>query len=949
MTDDASPIAHTLRALAEGTAQNNVRVVFYRRRDDFMRLWGVGQLAGAPSRPADDRPAGLAGVVRDLKTVGTLVVVWDGAPKLDTGPVDVARYLTPLDWVMALACELETDADDRAGPAVWILCTKPKTSAVSDTERFVDSISEHWIPGIPWARVVRFSDDPAGCQALVDALSPQRAAQAGAASAPRSLFPHKSLHRTAPPGSTLLPAKGVWTSVLTRPSANAGHHDVANLLGPQRLLAESAIPGLRDTAALAQLARSLGLFPRGGDHGDELLREERGWLPDDDAWNELLHEAKATTDRISMCLVDDMWRMGWSAVLCRAFGADTADGETPPNFFTGIGQSAHFRLLATDTPDAAVNALDGGHDLRFAFTLGASPASEVALLDLRLFGGRALAEEAGFLDKLVGIARRRMERGGLPWPRIAESELARIESWCGAVKAGGRATREDPAYIEGMTLLPRLIALADPAYPVIVFSSTGRRFVAEKFRLYENVITAFEKPQVAALGFEDLAYRTASGFRRAMREALRLLTVRQHCLRLPTPPAPPGAPAVELDEAAAEPSGHWTVEVLLDETGGDGRRPLTVGGLTVVYPPGAEPEAWDKAFWKTEDELAGLQRLDCEEFKKRLRKDIRRVSQDVETQAGEKGIEIAAVAVCGTSSATNSAHKGDELFDERQHDNLHRELVRAVLEGAVYDVARRLVGGGSRTLASVWLDVRLATRVKPLHLLAEPHVEGWYKTMLWENLGIDTGFLYQGGKNKGSRREIVHFMNEGAARPLVEEVVQRYLESTFRPLSRVAVAVKLNQSHAPRPPDWKVVPLRARFLHYVADAILAAPHDVPDAWWRRGFGKPTVVMWGWRERRTREWKQARELPDHVAPDGPTTRPVYEWGSRHDERLRSLLNAQRHLLGGAVPDALASGIGHREGGNGSLELSIQRQLRTALSGLSGLDVQHLKNRLRIAPR
>ena len=324
---------------------------------------------------------------------------------------------------------------------------------------------------------------------------------------------------------------------------------------------------------------------------------------------------------------------------------------------------------------------------------------------------------------------------------------------------------------------------------------------------------------------------------------------------------------------------------------------------------------------------------------------VKQLGAQIEDRAGENGIQIAAVAVAGPRENRNGAHAGDELFDERRPDNLHRELVRAVLEGAIYEVARRLVHGGLPTPPSVWLDVRLPTRVKPLHLLANTGDENRYRTMLWEDLGIET--RDEGGA--GRREEMVHFMDEGAARALVEEVVQHYTESTFRPVSRVAVAVRLNASAAPRPPDWRVSPFRARFLHYVADALLAEPGNVPDAWWSRGFVKPEVVEWRWRMPRTREIRRAATLPKDVDGSRSRARPVYEWTSRHDERLRSLLRAQRHLLAGGTPEAFADGIGHENGKDGSLELRIQqRLLREALSTLNGSDVQTLR-RLQSARR
>ena len=917
----ASALVHTLCGLSGGSGRQDARVVSYESRQEFMRLWGANGTADSGARMA-----GLRGVVQDLAQAGvkTLVVVWDGTPNLTTGPVDTTRYLTPLDWVMALACELESDDGDLRGLSVWILPLQSIGGVVSETEEFVNSLPRGQIPGVPWAHVCRMAsdgDDPNGPQALVAALSGRKSATA-ATRVWRTWFRRRALRSTpAALMGTLLPAKGVWTSALTRPSADASHHDVANLLGPQRLLAEpgSSESSLRDAAPLRQLAQSLGLFPRDREHGDERLGDGLGWLPDDVDWHGLLRGAKRQRDKISVCLVDDMWRMGWGDVLCRALGADSHDGdEASLGSFCRIGQNAHFRVFSTGTADAVVTSLHAGKDLRFAFTLlGPPTTTELIVLDLRLFEGRPLADEATFFVGLVEVARGRAEGGDLPWPAIEEEELDRIKSWCDAVADGSQTSRENVAYVEGMTLLPRLIALADPAYPVIVFSSTGRRVVAEKFRAYGNVITTFEKPQASGLGAQDLASRVASGFRKAMREALELLAVRRECRRLPPPRSASEIRAMRIDEAPAERTGDWTVEVFLDETGGDGRNPLTVGGLTVVYPPGSRPENLEQVSWTRE--LAKLQREDCKgKFKERLRKTIRQVARGVEGVARDGGIKIAAVAICGDPKHARPAHGDDKLFNERQHDNLHRELVRAVLEGAVYEVSRQLVPNGSETQSVVHLEVRLATRVTRFPRFTTPAQGDRYRTRLWEDLGIAT--FHPGPDNS---LELIDFMNEGAARPLVEEVMQRYPEPTCRFVPRVAVAVRLNASTTRRPPAWHPVFHRARFLHYVADALLSNPCDVPDEWWRRGFGKPP----------------AREKPSHK----------YAWTSRYGKPLTSLLEAQRYLLANVPSEALVAAIGHDPGREHSLELRIQYRLREAIATLSGRDIQEIRDSLRVVLR
>ena len=129
----------TFCCLAGGIAHQDVRMVSYKSRQAFMRLWGANGTADSGARVA-----GLRGVVQDLVQAGvnTLVVVWDGTRNLATGPVDTTCYLTPLDWVMALSCELESDDGDFFGLSVWILPFQPIGGIVSETEEFVNSLPE---------------------------------------------------------------------------------------------------------------------------------------------------------------------------------------------------------------------------------------------------------------------------------------------------------------------------------------------------------------------------------------------------------------------------------------------------------------------------------------------------------------------------------------------------------------------------------------------------------------------------------------------------------------------------------------------------------------------------------------------------------------------------------------------------------------------------------------
>ena len=73
--------------------------------------------------------------------------------------------------------------------------------------------------------------------------------------------------------------------------------------------------------------------------------------------------------------------------------------------------------------------------------------------------------------------------------------------------------------LNGLTLLPRLVALMDPSTPIIIFSSTGKRSMIEKFKGYDNIITCFEKLRV--LGYRNVDAESArDNFENAIEEAM---------------------------------------------------------------------------------------------------------------------------------------------------------------------------------------------------------------------------------------------------------------------------------------------------------------------------------------------------------------------------------------------------------------------------------------------
>jgi len=118
---------------------------------------------------------------------------------------------------------------------------------------------------------------------------------------------------------------------------------------------------------------------------------------------------------------------------------------------------------------------------------GGSPRPEFIFLDLRLYASVQQARQQG--RQLADIARNRL-RGGLAWEVIPHDEIQRILEWCDGKLDAPRIADE------ALLLLPRLLALALPLTPIIMFSSTGQAWIKDRLKPYQNIVTGFEKPRV---------------------------------------------------------------------------------------------------------------------------------------------------------------------------------------------------------------------------------------------------------------------------------------------------------------------------------------------------------------------------------------------------------------------------------------------------------------------
>ena len=499
-------------------------------REDFSWLWQLD----------DDLLAWLENGPR------TIVLVWDGMPTgIGARVVNVADSLTAIDWAVALSLRCGRRMLARKNGSTWQLIILDLTSekhALAENVRLFASLCNGGL--LPWIQVHR----PNSAEAFLNGI------QAVAGS--RRNEEMVEMLRT------------LWSSLIVRPSAS--RHAIANLVGPRVLLGtigtqdgdaprENAVTAA-DTltiAALDSLLAALDLVP---DRREHLL--STAWIGRN-VWSDEVD---------TFVLLDDMHDLGWMAFLERALDVSTpgdpsktegarvrAFADPAAQIFGSNGEASIVDLLEKSLRTGERLSLCGSY-------------REVLFLDLRLFTRQGIESEVSFIRRLVDLALDLRNRGqSLPWPGFAEEELAAVNRWLLAPK------EEHPDYHVALTFFPRLLALADPWLPIMLFSSTGRREIVERLRPYENIVLDFEKPRFFGDKVEEILGETRTRLERAMERATGIARGRRLCL--PLWRARP--PAVRLP---FDPRRSCLIEVYVDEARDVSEEGFRVGGLALAFP-----------------------------------------------------------------------------------------------------------------------------------------------------------------------------------------------------------------------------------------------------------------------------------------------------------------------------------------------------------------------------
>jgi hypothetical protein len=472
----------------------------YADPQDFQRLW---HFACAP----DPAPPPLPAVA---------IIAWDGrVPGAGDSTAEslLAPHLAPLDWALAFSLALLAGRIQEGGPSeIRIIDLRAPTEAQSWSDRMRHQLTAD----LPWVHL--YATMPQAANRVAGGVQPLYAGLDLVLVLPQHeqgfRLPGQNDPDTPRRRERIAALSRQWVSSVVTSDEN---HDINNVIGahlllrvlqpdPAHRLAQICATRTPLQNAFLQRVDWCGLLVSAGDQN--IRRQVKQLRRAVAALSAGRHAGP-----VDIVVIDDMLTQGWSDVLLQLMGATpTQESDSRHNPVetvepTVLGEWTadgphNFRLLGSTKPDWIVSRLcsnDISVDKRdFGIEL-VPPATgehtarrrEFLLLDLRLYEDRARDHFKGQLARIWTYLRVKISNKslGLAWSPITEGEATVIDQWL-------QGTGRSAVPVEVLTLLPRVLALAFPLLPIILFSSTGRADVKERLKPYRNIFTGFEKPRV---------------------------------------------------------------------------------------------------------------------------------------------------------------------------------------------------------------------------------------------------------------------------------------------------------------------------------------------------------------------------------------------------------------------------------------------------------------------
>ncbi len=666
--------------------QHQARVWSY--EDDFDELWAL-----------------LDGHSCDV--TGKHIILWLRTPRGNCYPVHTDPLVSPIVWAVCAALRREALESLR----VTILDLNP---AIHGDTVLRDQLSVFREESIPWLKIVPWTE------LLKDDSE-----------AIWTLFSTPGIGLPAQPNGdvALQELRKTVRLMLTDPAKPDDRHAISNLVGPMILLghqptvlgekgASGGNTAADHLAALDTVLEVCGLIRARRTEASGAKQKAPFHLANFCQW-------VRDNGSIEFILVDDQFRNGWGQVVCDMLGASLVSPTEKLNLTTiGRGCDGALTVSASESAEFIVSELEkpGPSDRRFNLRLGSDADHQVLFLDLRLYAGKPVHEEAKFFRKIAAIARARFcNHADLPWPGFSPEELDRLDSWLKVAVEGGNSDRSDSIYLEVLTLLPRVLALSDLSLPIVIFSSTTQRRITVCLQDYQNIIVEFAKPAVHGYNSHDLVAQTYANFEASIERCLRPCKARTLCrnvLRLAEQ-----ADRFTINRRSDKSVVHY--ELYIDESGSsiveddpdtkfDDPGRFTIGGLLVEYAEALGADELHKRMEAQDPPLRWWPNRFADPFLAKSGKPLEELPDGARKRSAdeviEKFLEVApqnSIGVCLEYRDDGSPQPEDEVEALSEADNRYRRMLCYLLEAVLFDILPEVVVKSNATLS-----IFVATRVR---------------------------------------------------------------------------------------------------------------------------------------------------------------------------------------------------------------------------------------------
>lgn len=403
-----------------------------------------------------------------------------------------------------------------------------------------------------------------------------------------------------------------WWRRLAESNSRTDHHSLNNLLGPISL-AKDLGESVRAAVVASNVSKGMGQES-----------QMRAAMMSAMTWASMIADPKHVVDRhlledcgqdfrnlskncgeLRFLLVDDHGLDGWSVVLASLLGMQPVEVGRVVGPFTETARRTDTRQSQLHNPDAsapdslwvatdAVAVLErvcvsevsilqstaGTHSLCKHLQLTkdideGAVFSEVLLLDLRLFDDDP-DRELSFLKSTAAAYFRQTNEH---------------KDWLLAIE---KATfRESGGYLDSLTCFAQVISNVDFAYPILIWSSTSQRKVAEGFKSYPNIFTGLEKPRLDSY-FENDADKLRKQIASAVSHAIRATQFHDFLIRLSSADKQSTFINELRHSGTSEPEKYSHAELYVDETGSIEKNNLSIGGLLVFYKNAETADQFDE-------------------------------------------------------------------------------------------------------------------------------------------------------------------------------------------------------------------------------------------------------------------------------------------------------------------------------------------------------------------